>query len=76
LRDYILPDFVNLSRGYISERLPANKDLEKIEMGVERFALPELLFHPSDVGLQQAGIVETLMRVINEVKSHFPGMLF
>jgi actin-related protein 6 len=42
-------------------------------LSVERFALPELLFNPSDIGLQQAGIAETLMQVVSDVKTYCPG---
>ena len=37
-------------------------------MNNERFAVPELLFHPSDIGIQQMGISEAIAHVI----SNFP----
>jgi len=30
----------------------------------ERFAVPELLFHPSDVGIQEMGLPEALVHAI------------
>lgn len=30
----------------------------------ERFAVPELLFHPSDVGIQEMGVAEALVYAI------------
>ena len=33
-------------------------------MNNERFAVPELLFHPSDIGVQQMGISEAIVHVI------------
>ena len=33
-------------------------------MNNERFAVPELLFNPSDIGIQQSGIPETIAEVI------------
>lgn len=43
-------------------------------MNNERFAVPELLFHPSDIGIQQMGISEAIVHVIqqfpSEVQSH------
>lgn len=56
----------------MTERLPQNKGLDKIELSVERFTLPELLFHPNDVGLQQTGIAETLMHVVSDIKTYCP----
>lgn len=43
-------------------------------MNNERFTVPELLFHPSDIGIQQMGISEAIVYVIDkfpsEVQSH------
>ena len=48
--------------------------LQIIRMNNERFAVPELLFHPSDIGIQQMGISEAIVNVIQnfptEVQSH------
>ena len=30
----------------------------------ERFMVPELLFNPADIGLQQAGIVEAVVQTV------------
>ena len=29
-------------------------------MNIERFSVPELLFHPSDIGLEEMGIPEAI----------------
>lgn len=34
-------------------------------MNNERFAIPEILFHPSDIGIQQMGIAEAIIHSIN-----------
>jgi actin-related protein 6 len=34
-------------------------------MNNERFTVPEILFHPSDVGVTQMGIGECIMHVVN-----------
>lgn len=34
-------------------------------METERFSVPELLFYPSDIGLQQAGVAETTAQSLN-----------
>lgn len=31
-----------------------------LRLNNERFTVPELLFHPSDIGLQQMGVVEAI----------------
>ena len=45
-------------------------------MNNERFAVPEILFRPSDVGVQEMGITESLVHSIgttNEGKSAIAG---
>jgi len=67
-RDYILPDFVDETRGVV--QMPSSKtpeDRSKICLGVERFATPEILFHPSDVGLNQMGIVEAIHHLLKSM---------
>lgn len=38
--------------------------LQIIRMNNERFAVPELIFHPSDVGVQEMGITEALISAV------------
>lgn len=62
LREYVLPDFTTLKRGYI--RPPgsnkSNIDEQCLRLANECFSIPELLFHPSDIGIQQMGIPEAI----------------
>lgn len=39
--------------------------LQIIRMNNERFAIPEILFHPSDVGIHEMGIAEAIIHSIN-----------
>ena len=34
-------------------------------MNNERFSIPEVLFHPSDIGIQEMGISEAIIHTIN-----------
>ena len=36
-------------------------------MNNERFAVPELLFQPSDVGIQEMGIPEAILNSVNSL---------
>jgi actin-related protein 6 len=70
-RDYVLPDFTSLRRGEMksmeqSVGRPTDEGEQIIRMNNERFAVPELLFNPSDIGIEQAGIAETIVNVVNE----------
>lgn len=40
-------------------------------LGNERFIVPEALFNPSDIGIRQAGVAETVGRCL---KSFAPGV--
>jgi len=39
-------------------------------MNNERFAIPEILFHPSDIGIHEMGIAEA---IVHSVKSTAKG---
>ena len=118
MRDYILPDFSHIKRGYVKEENTKLKpheqvnntemlntlinnlnvivprlgyltvlcgsgggggdgDLEirqstvflnafqTVRMNNEIFAVPEILFHPSDISIQEKGISEAIVHVIN-----------
>lgn len=56
-RDYVLPDYTQVKRGYV--RQPDDilaADSQVIRMNNERIQIPELLFYPSDASVPQIGI--------------------
>ena len=70
-RDYVLPDFTTIRRGYLKSasetgRKPTDDDTpeQSIRLNNERFSVPEVLFKPSDVGIHQTGIAETIVASI------------
>jgi actin-related protein 6 len=83
VRDYILPDFTNVKRGYAREPNwrannlnPGPDDPQFVRLANERFQVPELLFHPSDIGLNQVGIVETIVDSINSLPTKLQPLLY
>ena len=36
-------------------------------MNIERFSVPELLFHPSDIGLEEMGIPEAIWHSVSSL---------
>ena len=49
---------------------------EVMMLANERFTVPELLFHPEDIGLQQAGLPETIMQSLAALPGGlWPAML-
>ncbi|XP_011496887.1 PREDICTED: actin-related protein 6 isoform X2 [Ceratosolen solmsi marchali] len=60
VKDYVLPDFTTIRRGYLTDA-GTTLDQQVLRMNNERFSIPEILFHPSDVGIRQMGIPEAIM---------------
>lgn len=81
MRDYVLPDFSSIKKGFCKPREEMvfsgkYKTGEQIlRLANERFAVPEMLFHPSDIGIQEMGIPEAIVNSIEampeEMQPHF-----
>ena len=75
IRDYVLPDYIEVKRGYVrapEETTGKSQAGEQIiRMNNERIAVPEILFHPSDVGVQVA-----MNEWINNKRIAVPEILF
>ena len=65
--EYVLPNFSDRRRGYIKESVgkTSNVDEQSLVLANERIAIPEILFHPSDIGVQQMGIPEAIAHSIS-----------
>lgn len=78
-KDYVLPDYHTRSKGFVRDHDPTQAGkLKKMTTGKpaeaaediltlrnERFAVPELLFNPSDIGLRQSGIAQLVMESLS-----------
>ena len=89
--DYVLPDYITHMKGFARPHDPSlvakrNKYgavlgpegvMEHImTLGNERFAVPELLFNPSDAGMKEAGLPETVMHSLSGLPPGlWPAML-
>ncbi|VUZ42228.1 unnamed protein product [Hymenolepis diminuta] len=72
--EYVLPDYIDVHRGYL--RPPSEKPKDAAEraklqgytlrLNNERFTVPELLFHPSDVGYSEMGVSEASQYLLTE----------
>ncbi|KAL5113038.1 Actin-related protein 6 [Taenia crassiceps] len=73
-REYVLPDYIDVHRGYL--RSPSEKPKDAVDrtklqgyilrLSNERFTVPELLFHPTDVGYTEMGISEAVQYLLTE----------
>lgn len=76
--DYVLPDYENIKRGFARAHDPSFS-ARKRQLGIgvpredlvvlanERFTVPELVFTPSDIGMQAEGIVGTILQSLDTV---------
>ncbi len=78
--EYSLPNFSNTRRGYIKDQISKHStqpttDEQSLFLGNERISVPELLFNPSYVGINQMGIAEAIVHAISttpsEMHPHF-----
>lgn len=70
MREYVLPDFTTRRRGYLREPLTKSlgqkqPDEQCLKLANERFSIPEILFHPSNIGINQMGIPEAITHSIS-----------
>ena len=77
--DYVLPDYEGSIRGYARPHDPAKSRMRRglqplqgpredlLPLGNERFAVPELIFNPNDIGIQEDGLPEAVMESLNEL---------
>jgi actin-related protein 6 len=75
--DYVLPDYENAIHGHARPHDPAKLRMRRgmqpvqgpredvLPLGNERFAVPELLFNPSDIGIQESGIPGAVMESLS-----------
>ncbi|KAL8750175.1 MAG: hypothetical protein Q9184_006519, partial [Pyrenodesmia sp. 2 TL-2023] len=89
--DYVLPDYNTGTQGYMRPHDPSLAARVKkmgamanpggvvedfMTLGNERFAVPELLFNPMDVGMKEAGLPETVMQSLSGLPPGlWPAML-
>ncbi|KAI0086978.1 actin-like protein Arp6 [Irpex rosettiformis] len=77
VREYVLPDFSSNKRGHVRTNDEILADSSQIlHMNNERFSVPELLFRPDDIGLEQAGLAATIADSISTLPEELRGMFW
>jgi len=68
-RSYVLPDMATERLGHSlpsgRSKSPTRPDHPAVRLNNERFSIPELLFRPSNIGLNQAGLAECVYHAVN-----------
>lgn len=68
---------MTIKRGYIrDENDSINSDLQCIRLNNERFQVPEILFYPSDVGIDQIGISHSIVHSIESCPEEYRFSLY
>jgi actin-related protein 6 len=76
-RRYVLPDYRESKTGFIKKKGdPVLADEQILVMNNERITVPELLFTPSDIGLNQAGISEAIVQAVSSTREYVQNVLY
>ncbi|KAI8978721.1 actin-like protein Arp6 [Trametes punicea] len=77
VQEYIFPDYSANKPGRIRRPgEPLDDSSQTLIMNNERFTVPEILFHPTDIGLDQAGISATVAESISLLPEDLQGMFW
>ena len=77
-KEYVLPDFTTVKKGYVKGfgAQKTNQDEQSIKLSNERFTVPEILFHPSDISIQQMGIAEAIVASVQATPTQMQPHLY
>ncbi|KAF5311711.1 hypothetical protein D9611_009471 [Ephemerocybe angulata] len=77
IREYVLPDLTKNKRGHIRHPDDIVMDNDQVlVMNNETFTVPEIIFRPDDIGLDQAGLPATIAHCISLLPADVQGMFW
>lgn len=77
LKQYVLPDLATTTLGYVIEDgTQVHDNAQILNMNNERFTIPELLFNPSLIGIEQCGIPEAILNSINDMPEEVKHLMY
>ncbi|KAI9189684.1 Actin- protein 6 [Blastocladiella emersonii ATCC 22665] len=74
---YVLPDGTNQLAGRVKapdENISADEQV--LPMNHERFMVPEVLFNPSDIGIEQCGIAEAIVQAVTACPEEMRELMY
>lgn len=86
--DYVLPDYENSVHGFARPHDPLKSRMRRVSqpvqgpredllpLGNERFAVPELIFNPSDVGIPETGLATAVVDALSALPETLKMGLF
>lgn len=76
-QEYVLPNGSTRFTGYVKEDTAVvDPDDQLLSLGSERFSVPELLFKPNDIGLEQAGLAEAVVDAVESCHPSLRGLMY
>lgn len=77
-REFVLPNGTTRFKGYVKDpdSMISNDDDQTLTMNNERISVPEVLFNPSNIGLQQAGLVDGIVQAIQSTVALLQGPMY
>ncbi|ONK76649.1 uncharacterized protein A4U43_C03F30530 [Asparagus officinalis] len=60
----------------VEDRKKTNLSKNEFNLTNERFLVPEMIFRPSDLGMDQAGLAECIVRAVHSCHPHLHPVLF
>ncbi|KAL0574881.1 Actin-related protein 6, partial [Marasmius crinis-equi] len=77
VQQYVLPDLSINKRGRIRQSEEITSDTDQVlVMNSERFSVPELIFRPDDIGLDQCGLAEAIAASISLLPEDVRGLFW
>jgi len=63
----VLPDYQTIKKGVVRDRDPAAKDNKQaLKLSHAMITVPEVLFSPGDVSINEAGISESIVQAVSK----------
>ena len=76
-QEFVLPDYKTIKKGYVKgSGTEDDEHAQVVKMANDRFTVPEVLFNPSDIGINQAGIAEAITQTVSRCPEIFAEELY
>jgi len=77
VQEYVLPDLTRERKGHVREENEMSTNNEQVlVMNNERFSVPEIIFRPDDLGIDQTGLPGTISLSISSLPSDLQGLFW
>nr|CCA23942.1 actinlike protein ARP6 putative [Albugo laibachii Nc14] len=75
-KNWLLPNFISNFHGRELDPAQLTSSTQYISLGLEMIRVPEILFYPSDIGIDQSGIASVIVQSVNECPLEVQPLLY